>query len=179
MRPTANRGRTSGLAKFSFPCPVLEADLIVSVPKLKTHHWAGITAAMKNLYGTLPGLVYGWPKNVLHWAGIPQTVVDINASLPKTIAIVDAIVAMEGDGPIMGTPKPMGLLVVGGNTTAVDATCARIMGLPPQRISYLALAEGWLGPLDPRRIPQRGERPEAVAKPFTLINAPHLAHLRA
>ena len=85
------------------------------MPKLKTHHWMGLTAAMKNLYGTLPGLIYGWPKNVLHYAGIPQTVVDINASLPPRIAIVDGIVCMEGDGPILGTPKPMGLLAIGLN----------------------------------------------------------------
>ncbi len=43
-----------------------EADLIVSVPKLKTHHWAGVTLSLKNLFGLVPGCRYGWPKNVLH-----------------------------------------------------------------------------------------------------------------
>ncbi len=178
VRSTANRGRTSPLAELSFPCPVLDADLIVSLPKLKTHHWVGVTAAMKNLYGTLPGVVYGWPKNVLHYAGIPQTVVDINASLPRTIAIVDGIVAMEGDGPIMGTPKALGLLAIGANPTAVDATCARIMGLEPSRVSYLALAAGRLGPIDEAMIPQRGERWQDLVEPFELLDAPHLRGLR-
>ena len=131
---------------------MVDADLIVSMPKLKTHHWMGLTAAMKNLYGTLPGVIYGWPKNVLHYAGIPQTVVDINASLPPTIAIVDGILCMEGDGPILGTPKPMGLLAIGLNPTAVDATLARITGFDPRKVPYLALAEGRLGPIDERAI---------------------------
>jgi len=174
----ANRGRTSLLSEFSFPCAVLEADLIVSLPKLKTHHWVGITAAMKNLYGTLPGVVYGWPKNVLHHAGIPQTVVDINASLPKSIAIVDAIVGMEGDGPIMGTPKSLGLLAIGTNPAAVDATCARIMALDPTRVEYLALAAGALGPIDEAHILQRGEPWQDVVAPFLLLDAPHLRELR-
>ena len=108
FRDVRNAGGLSALESFTFPAAVLDADLIVSMPKLKTHHWMGLTAAMKNLYGTLPGLVYGWPKNVLHYAGIPQTVVDINASLPRTIAIVDGILCMEGDGPILGTPKADG-----------------------------------------------------------------------
>ena len=46
------------------------------MPKMKTHHWVGVTCGMKNLYGTLPGIAYGWPKNVLHHNGIPQTVAD-------------------------------------------------------------------------------------------------------
>ena len=100
-----NAGRASPLEGFYFPRSVAEADLIVSLPKLKTHHWVGMTAAMKNLYGVLPGIKYGWPKNVLHHAGIPQTVFDINASLPHTIAIVDGITCMEGDGPILGSPR--------------------------------------------------------------------------
>ena len=110
------------------------------MPKLKTHHWVGMTAAMKNMYGVLPGIVYGWPKNVLHHAGIPQTVFDISASLPQTIAIVDGIECMEGDGPILGSVKSLGLIAVGLNPTAVDATCARIIGLEPSRISYLKLS---------------------------------------
>jgi uncharacterized protein (DUF362 family) len=134
----------------------------------------GLTASMKNLYGVLPGLVYGWPKNVLHHAGIPETVYDVNASLPALVAIVDGIDCMEGDGPIMGSLKPMGLVVVGTNLPAVDATVARIMGLPPERIPYLALAANKLGPLDEARITQRGEKWQDVASPFQILDAPHL-----
>lgn len=173
-----NAGRASPLDGLYFPRAIVEADLVVTMPKLKTHHWVGMTCSLKNLYGVLPGIKYGWPKNVLHHAGIPQTVFDINASLPKTIAIVDGIVAMEGDGPIMGSAKPLGVVIVGTNPTAVDATCARIMGLDPTRLSYLQLADGRLGPLADRCIRQCGERWQDVATPFQMLDRPELNSLR-
>jgi uncharacterized protein (DUF362 family) len=177
LRP--NLGGFSTLPGIFLPASVAAADFVVSLPKLKTHHWVGITAAMKNFYGVLPGIKYGWPKNVLHQHGIPQTVVDINCTLGNTLAIVDAIECMEGDGPILGGMKPMGLILVGGNLTALDATAARIMGLEPARITYLALAEGRLGPIEERRIVQRGEPWRDVASPFQLIDAEHIQRLRA
>jgi uncharacterized protein (DUF362 family) len=174
-----NRGRFSALAGLYLPKSVVEADFVVSLPKLKTHHWVGMTAALKNFYGVLPGSKYGWPKNVLHHNGIPQTVVDINCTLPRTFAIIDAIECMEGDGPILGSVKPMGLILASANLTALDATAARIMGLEPARVSYLQLADGALGPLDQRLIEQRGERWQAVARPFRLLDLEHLQMLRA
>lgn len=176
---TKNGGRTCPLKGFYFPQQVVEADLIVSMPKMKTHHWVGYTGALKNLYGVIPGNKYGWPKNVLHYAGIPQTIYDINASLPKTVAIVDGITAMEGDGPIMGSPKPMGLLVIGTNSTAVDATLGRIMGFDPAKVGYLKLAGNRLGPVEEDAIAQRGERWQNVAKPFSILDVPELKALRA
>lgn len=173
-----NGGRASKLGGFFFPQAVVEADLIVSMPKMKTHHWVGFTAALKNLYGTIPGIKYGWPKNVLHHAGIPQTVFDINASLPKSVAIVDGIVGMEGDGPIMGSAKPMGLVVIGTNLTAVDATVARIMGLNPAKVNYLRLAADRLGPVEEKLILQHGESWQSVADPFTIIDRAYLQELR-
>jgi uncharacterized protein (DUF362 family) len=173
-----NAGRASKLPGFWFPRSVIEADLIVSMPKMKTHHWVGFTASMKNLYGTIPGIKYGWPKNVLHHAGIPETVYDINASLPKSIAIVDGIVAMEGDGPIMGSAKPLGLVIVGTNPTAVDATVARLMGLEAERVPYLQLAANRLGPVEESFITQRGEPIRGLISPFKIINRPHLRALQ-
>jgi uncharacterized protein (DUF362 family) len=172
-----NRGGVSSLKGFYFPRSIAEADLVVSMPKLKTHHWVGFTASMKNLYGTLPGIAYGWPKNVLHYAGIPQTVFDLNATLTKTLAIIDGIVCMEGDGPIMGSPKRLGLVLMGSNLTALDATVARIMGLEPGRVSYLSLAEDRLGPIANDRIEQRGEAWQPLVSPFKILNVPHLRDL--
>ena len=146
---------------------------------MKTHHWVGLTISLKNMYGILPGVKYGWPKNVLHHAGIPETVADINLTLPKMIAIVDGILCMEGDGPIMGSPKAMGLLVIGTQPAAVDATCARLMGLNPHRVGYLQLAEGRLGTLSDRRIVQRGERWQSLASPFQVVDEPHLRSLQS
>jgi uncharacterized protein (DUF362 family) len=173
-----NIGCASRLKGFYAPHAAMAAEVIISLPKLKTHHWIGMTAAMKNLYGILPGTMYGWPKNVLHHNGIPETVFDITASLPSSLAVVDAIDCMEGDGPIMGGLKRMGLLVIGKNLPAVDATCARIMGLNPARIDYLRLAAGRLGPVDDGHIDQRGERWQPLVSAFQTLDRPHLRRLR-
>ena len=82
---------------------MLTADVFISLPKMKTHHWAGATLSLKNLFGTLPGICYGWPKNELHWRGIPNSIVDIALTQTPHLAIVDGIVGMEGDGPLVGT----------------------------------------------------------------------------
>lgn len=173
-----NRGRRSKLRGFWLPQSVAEADLVVSMPKMKTHHWVGITCSMKNFYGVLPGIMYGWPKNVLHHNGIPETVADINATLPRTLAIVDGIECMEGDGPILGTSKQMGLVLVGASLASVDATAARIMHLDPNAVDYLRLAVRRMGPLDEAFIEQRGEAWQDVAKPFEILDQPHLKRLR-
>ncbi len=127
-----NAGGHSRLKTLTLPLTLRKVDWIVSMAKLKTHHWAGVTLSMKNLFGLMPGSFYGWPKNVLHHAGIEDCILDINATVRPHFAIVDGIVGMEGDGPIMGTPKAAGVIVMGRNFPAVDATCARIMGIDPQ-----------------------------------------------
>lgn len=165
----ANVGRQSSLQTLTFPALFKEVDWIVSVAKMKTHHWAGATLSMKNLFGVMPGIYYGWPKNVLHHAGIENSILDINATLKPQFAIVDGIVGMEGDGPIMGDPKQVGVLVMGRNLPAVDATCCRIMGIDPYRLSYLARADRWLGPIDDSCIEQRGETIASVRTDFRLI----------
>jgi uncharacterized protein (DUF362 family) len=175
----SNAGGYCDLREFYLPRSVLEADFVVSMPKMKTHHHVGVTASMKNLYGVLPGIKYGWPKNVLHHHGIPQTVADIASSLPQTLAIIDGIDCMEGDGPILGSKKHMGVVVVGRNLPAVDATVTRMMGLVPERIEYLRLVADALGPIADRRIEQRGERWQSVASPFAVLDQPHLKELRA
>ena len=166
----ANAGGCSRLKSLTLPAALRNCDLIVSMAKLKTHHWAGVTLSMKNLFGLMPGSFYGWPKNYLHWAGIDECIVDITATVQPQLAIVDGIVGMEGDGPIMGDPKPAGVLVMGRNLPAVDATCARIMGIDPHRVVSLATAEGWLGPLREANIHQVGETIAAVRTPFLLLD---------
>jgi uncharacterized protein (DUF362 family) len=176
---TPNRGRNTRLATLHLPATLRRADLVVSLPKLKTHHWAGVTASMKNLFGVMPGLCYGWPKNVLHHQGIAASIVDIAATVRPHLAIVDGVVGMEGDGPIMGMPRRSGVLVLGTNLTAVDATAARLIGLEPSRIEYLALASGRLGPIAERHIAQRGEPIAALRQRYALVDHPSLTALRA
>lgn len=165
-----NLGRQSSLRTLTFPALFTEVDWIVSVAKMKTHHWASATLSMKNLFGVMPGMYYGWPKNVLHHAGIENSILDINATLKPQFAIVDGIVGMQGDGPIMGEPKQAGVLVMGRNLAAVDATCCRIMGIDPYKVSYLERADDWLGPIGERAIEQRGESVASVRTNFNLID---------
>jgi uncharacterized protein (DUF362 family) len=155
--------------EFYFANTVLAADLIVSLAKMKTHHWAGATLSMKNFFGLVPGSVYGWPKNKLHYIGIPESVVALNRKFRNTFAIVDGIVGMEGNGPIQGTPKPVGVLVMGSDLVAVDATCCRIMGIDPEKVEYLRLAAD-LGHVHSERIEQRGETAASVRSNFALID---------
>lgn len=165
-----NRGRLTKLKTLALPLTLRQADLIVSMPKLKTHHWTGVTLSMKNLFGLMPGNVYGWPKNVFHQEGIHESIVDICATVAPQLAIVDGIVGMEGDGPIMGTARRAGVIVLGANLPAVDATCARLMGVDPLKIPYLRAASGWLGPIRENHIAQRGESWRALRQSFQLLD---------
>jgi uncharacterized protein (DUF362 family) len=166
-----NAGRQSSMRTLTFPALFKEVDWIVSVAKMKTHHWTGATLSMKNLFGVMPGIYYGWPKNVLHQSGIENSILDINATLKPHFAIVDGIVGMEGDGPIMGDPKKAGVIVLGRNSAAVDATCCRIMGIDPYKVSYLERADNWLGPVSEGAIEQCGETVASVRTNFNLIDA--------
>lgn len=151
------------------PDTALRADLIVSLAKMKTHHWAGATLAMKNFFGLVPGSVYGWPKNELHHVGIETSILELTRIFRRSFAIVDGIVGMEGNGPIQGTPKPVGVMVMGSDLPAVDATCCRIMGIDPTRVEYLRRASDALGITEESRIEQRGEAIRSVRTNFNLI----------
>jgi uncharacterized protein (DUF362 family) len=178
VETVSNHFGASGLDRLHLPLSLKRADLIVSMPKMKTHHWAGVTLAMKNLFGVMPGVAYGWPKNVLHHAGIPGSILDINAAVRPHLAIVDGIVGMEGDGPIMGTPVSSGVLVFGANLPAVDATATRLMGFDPWRVEFLARASGHLGPIAEGHIRQRGEPIASTSRRFRILDHPSLAYLR-
>jgi len=164
------KSHASRLKELYLPKTVLGVDFLVSMPKLKTHHWAGVTLSLKNMFGVVPGGCYGWPKNVLHWAGIDGAILDVNAAARPDFAIVDGIVGMEGNGPIQGTPKACGVLVFGDDPVAVDATCCRIMGFNPLKVKYLAQAGTLLGHVEAAKIRQHGED-IAVDKPFEVLDA--------
>jgi uncharacterized protein (DUF362 family) len=166
----SSAGAFADRKEFYFPNSVLDADLIVSLAKMKTHHWAGATLSMKNYFGLVPGSIYGWPKNELHYIGIPKAIVELTRLFgPKSFAIVDGIVGMEGNGPIQGTRKQVGVIVMGSDLPAVDATCCRIMGIDPGKVEYLQMAADRLGVTDETRIEQRGEPIESVRTNFQLI----------
>ena len=161
--------RASRLKELFLPKTVLGVDFLVSMPKMKTHHWAGVTLSLKNMFGIVPGSCYGWPKNVLHWAGIDRAILDINAAARPDFAIVDGIIGMEGNGPIQGTPKSCGVLVLGDDPVAVDATCCRVMGLRPEKVKYLDAAGTMLGHIQLEKIRQLGESIESTRTPFAVL----------
>jgi uncharacterized protein (DUF362 family) len=135
----------SGLGHLWLPRTVLNSDFIVSMPKVKTHHWTGVTLSLKNMFGIVPGCRYGWPKNVLHWAGIHESVLDICATVRPNFVIADAIVAMEGDGPLNGTARNLNTILLSDDPVAADVVGARMLGLVPERIRYIREASLFLG----------------------------------
>jgi uncharacterized protein (DUF362 family) len=166
----------TGMNRLWLPRTVLEADLVVSMPKVKTHHWSGVTLSMKNMFGVVPGAKYGWPKNILHWKGIQESILDLCATVPVHFVIADAIVAMEGNGPLNGHPRPLNRIVLADDPVAADATCARLMGLDPTRITHIRIGAQFLGNASPERIDQLAEVVCAPANPFEMV--PEFQHLR-
>ena len=166
---TPLRARYTGMKQLWLPRTVLEADFVVSMPKIKAHHWSGVTLSMKNMFGVVPGLRYGWPKNILHWAGIQESVLDICATVPIHFAIADGIVAMEGNGPLNGVPRRLGKIVLSNDPVAADATCARLMGFEPNRVPYIREASRFLGNSSPFLIDQTGETLTTPATPFQVV----------
>ena len=174
---TPLRTRYTGLSELWVPKPLRDADVVVSMPKLKTHHWVGVTLSLKNCFGCMPGRVYGWPKDVFHVNGIPESILDIYAAVRPSLTIVDGIVGMEGDGPIMGDPVQSGVVVISRDGVAADVTAARLMGVEPERVEYLMEAGRFLGQARSELIDQRAEDPERLATRFR--PAPGFEHLVA
>src|SRR5213594_3207586 len=135
----------SGLDHLWLPRTVLASDFIVSMPKVKTHHWTGVTLAMKNMFGIVPGSRYGWPKNVLHWAGIHESVLDICATVPPHFVIADGVVGMEGDGPLNGTAKELHTILLSDDPVAADSALARLLGWEPNAVKHIQEASRFIG----------------------------------
>jgi len=120
---------------------VLEADWVVTVPKLKTHCLTLLTGAVKNSYGILAGA----EKARLHReeptaARFAEAVAAVFAIRPPDLAVMDAVEAMEGDGPSHGPLRRVGLVLASADAVALDATAARAVGLDPLRVAHLAAA---------------------------------------
>lgn len=160
----------TGMKDLFLPRTVVEADYLVSMPKIKAHHWSGVTLSMKNLFGVVPGARYGWPKNILHWKGIQESILDLCATVPIRFVIADGIVAMEGNGPLNGNPRPLGRIVLADDPVAADATCARLMGFNPERIVHICEGSRFLGNSSPRLIDQAGETLTPPATPFRVVS---------
>jgi len=163
------RSRYTELGALWLPRTITDADVVISMPKMKTHHWAGLTLSLKNCFGCVPGRIYGWPKNALHWAGLEQSILDVAAAVRPDYAIVDGIVGMEGNGPISGTPIEANVLVFGDDPVATDTVAARLMGFDPEKVPYLAEAARFLGQGDMDKIRLEGESLGSVTRDFAVL----------
>jgi uncharacterized protein (DUF362 family)/NAD-dependent dihydropyrimidine dehydrogenase PreA subunit len=147
------------MSAVSISRAVLEADIIISLPKFKTHGLTVITGAIKNSFGFLPGA----QKAKLHKAaGGPEpfhdVIVDCFRLRVPDLFIVDAVIGMEGNGPASPDLREIGLILASDNAVALDAVIARMMGLAPDRLRFLRRAkELGLGAYDPSTIEIIGE----------------------
>jgi uncharacterized protein (DUF362 family)/NAD-dependent dihydropyrimidine dehydrogenase PreA subunit len=120
---------------------LLEADYVVSVPKLKTHCLTVMTGAVKNMYGMLAG----GEKTRLHYEArrgddFSEALIDVFALRPPDLSVMDAVTVMEGDGPSHGSPRRAGLLIASDNAVALDSFAAGLMGIRADRVGHLAVA---------------------------------------
>lgn len=165
LRPLV--GGYSTIGSLWAPKTIADAGLLVSMPKLKTHHWTTVSLSLKNLFGIVPGSRYGWPKNILHWHSITLSILALQATFKPGFAIVDGVVGMEGDGPVLGTPIESGLVVMGADGVAVDTVAAAAMGIAASEVDHLRFA-GFtgLGVSDLSRIEVVGSSLASVRRQF-------------
>jgi uncharacterized protein (DUF362 family) len=148
---------------------VLRADFFINAPVLKTHFASTLTAAMKNLKGTTTFE----EKKRFHYLGLNKAVAELNAALKPHLIVVDGLIAMEGDGPISGTPVGLNLLMAGTDAVAVDTVAARVMGIDPDEVLALCLAQGMgYGVWDEKDIEILGNSIAEVRRPFARACAP-------
>jgi uncharacterized protein (DUF362 family) len=142
---------------------VQQADVIISVPKLKTHDQTEMTCSIKKL----KGLLTDKNKKAMHQQGLFEGVIDLLAAVKPRLAVVDAIVCQEGVGPVFGKPVEMNLVLAGKDLVAVDSVCARLIGYEPKEtlLTVNAAARG-LGVMDPAKIAIKGEKLQNVKRRF-------------
>jgi uncharacterized protein (DUF362 family) len=141
-----------------------EIDLLCSVPMMKTHVLATVTLAMKNLIGLYPGTVYYSVRSWLHdraaeagSRGVAYEVIDMNNAMKTGLSVIDASMAMEGNGPMDGTLVNMGLIIAGTSPLATDMVGALLMGFELNEIPAIILAhKSGMLPISPDDIEIRG-----------------------
>jgi uncharacterized protein (DUF362 family) len=142
--------------------PRLVADsYVISAAKMKTHGETQVTLGLKNMFGLLPTRF----KMKYHLRGISRVIVDINTVLKPALTVIDGFVAMQGNGPVHGTPVQMNLILAGRDPVSTDSIASKVMGFDPHAIYHIQrAAQKGLGMMDDVEVV--GERIEAVAKEF-------------
>ena len=158
------------LKKFSIAEGVCESDGLISISKLKTHALTRITGAIKNQFGCIPGARKAEFHSVMPTAALfSQMLVDLNRLIKPRLFIMDGIVAMEGNGPRNGTPKPMNVLLFSTDPVALDATVCRLIDLEPELVETLVYGEAFeLG--NKSKIQYLGDSLETFIAPDFMVN---------
>jgi predicted dehydrogenase/uncharacterized protein (DUF362 family) len=153
--------RVAGLT-VQIPKTVLKADYFVNLPKVKTNNFVMVSIAMKNMFG----IIASKRKKQFH-KQLADVLVYLNHAVRQDLVVADGIVAMEGLGPIQGTPVNLGLIIAGKNPVTVDAACCHIMGFNPYAVEPLWKAhQQGMGEIDPEKIRFVGENLENVKAKF-------------
>jgi uncharacterized protein (DUF362 family) len=158
------RLRTSRVEDMELHLPerVTDADYVVNLPKLKTCYGTTVTLSLKNAFG----LIANRNKPSMHRI-LDKILLQINKSIRQHVILVDGVMGMEGNGPLLGNPVQTEILVAGSQPASVDATCARIMGFDPFSINHInTCAQGGLGEIDPEEITIVGEEVRNITRPF-------------
>jgi len=154
---------------------VLDADVVINLPKVKTHVLTSLTCAVKNIYGCVPGMAKaGLHKQYFNAADFGRVVAAIYDVVRPALTIADGVVGMTGNGPSSGEPTPMGFVAASADGVALDRCMCRVLGMEPRAVPYLSvLCRRGVGEHDERRIKVVGPELETlllgpVALPNTL-----------
>lgn len=150
--------------EFNIINPVAEADLVINLAKLKTHCMTALSGGVKNLFGTIPGL----QKPELHFR-FPEAddfagmLLDLSRTIAPAVTLVDAVVAMEGDGPSSGTPRTCGFLAAATDIYGLDRWLCHIINMPYETVPMMreAVKRGW-APADAGLLEVTGDRVEVI-----------------
>lgn len=153
--------------------PLVESDILIDMPKMKTHIEGYVTMALKNWNGCVyytQSRPYGYDRSSMqgaHRSDLGQKFADLHKALPAHFTLMDAIIGMEGQGPHAGTRVDMNLIIAGTDPVAVDAVACHTMGIDPFEVPAIRIAyhEG-VGVADINKIELRGAKIEKVRKYF-------------
>jgi len=130
------------IKRFEIITPVLEADGLINLCKLKTHGFMSMTGAVKNLFGVIPGRTKpGYHAKLSHPDRFAAMLLDLAEYISPRLSIMDAVIGMEGNGPSGGNPKKAGFLLAATNPLALDVAAGEMMGLRKKDNPILSEAE--------------------------------------
>ncbi len=150
------------LRKMPIPKAYIDCDVFSTMPLFKTHKLTRVTVGLKNQFGCITD-----DNRLVYHGKIHKVLADINAFLNPKLIITDGIIALEGDGPIAGIPRKLGILQVSTNIVANDACAAYIMGFDPSKILHIKHAsDRGLGTIDLSKMEFTNLKPDDVRQNF-------------